>query len=223
MPTVAGQHPAPRFRGFAPFIRPDSRILVLGSFPSVKSREQGFYYGHPQNRFWKTLAAVFGDPVPFTIPEKKSLLARRRIALWDMAAECEIEGSMDADLRNIRVVDLAPLLRRAPIGRPERPQGGSPFPCPRPTMGGPRRLRPFDQPRQSPLQSFGLAVRPDPSRCTARPSVREHGRRPPLAILYSSSDSAPATGASTSRKPLTMPCASPRKPYRAFACSRFGW
>ena len=117
MPTVAGQHPAPRFRGFAPFIRPDSRILVLGSFPSVKSREQGFYYGHPQNRFWKTLAAVFGDPVPFTIPEKKSLLARRRIALWDMAAECEIEGSMDADLRNIRVVDLAPLLRRAPIGR----------------------------------------------------------------------------------------------------------
>ena len=107
----------PRLHGFPPFIRPDSRILVLGSFPSVKSREQGFYYGHPQNRFWKTLATVFGHPLPATIPEKKSLLARHRIALWDMAAECEIEGSMDADLRNIRVVDLAPLLRRAPIER----------------------------------------------------------------------------------------------------------
>ena len=107
----------PRHHGFPPFIRPDSRILVLGSFPSVKSREQGFYYGHPQNRFWKTLAAVFGEPVPSTIPEKKSLLARHRIALWDMAAECEIEGSMDSALRNVRVVDLAPLLRRAPIRR----------------------------------------------------------------------------------------------------------
>ena len=116
MPSTS-QCPAPRLHGFPPFIRPDSRILVLGSFPSVKSREQGFYYGHPQNRFWKTLAAVFGDPVPSTIPEKKSLLARHRIALWDMAAECEIEGSMDSDLRDIRTVDLAPLLRRAPIVR----------------------------------------------------------------------------------------------------------
>ena len=107
----------PRLHGFPPFIRPDSRILVLGSFPSVKSREQGFYYGHPQNRFWKTLATVFNAPLPTTIPEKQSLLARHRIALWDMAAECEIEGSMDTDLRNIRVVDLAPLLRRAPIER----------------------------------------------------------------------------------------------------------
>ena len=109
--------PTPRFRGFAPFVRPDSRILVLGSFPSVKSREQGFYYGHPQNRFWRTLATVHGEPVPSTVPEKKALLARQRIALWDMAAECEIEGSMDSDLRNIRVVDLAPLMRRAPIER----------------------------------------------------------------------------------------------------------
>lgn len=117
MPSPSACRPTPRHRGFAPFIRPDSRILVLGSFPSVKSREQGFYYGHPQNRFWKTLAAVFGDPLPPNIPEKKSLLARHRIALWDMAAECEIEGSMDSALRNIRVVDLAPLLRRAPIQR----------------------------------------------------------------------------------------------------------
>lgn len=108
---------APRFCGFAPFVRPDSRILILGSFPSVKSREQGFYYGHPQNRFWRTLAAVRGEPVPSSIPEKKALLARQRIALWDMAAECEIEGSMDSDLRNVRVVDLTPLMHRAPIER----------------------------------------------------------------------------------------------------------
>jgi hypoxanthine-DNA glycosylase len=109
---------APRFRGFAPFVRADSRILILGSFPSVKSREQGFYYGHPQNRFWRTIAAVRGETVvPTTIPEKKALLARQRIALWDMAAECEIEGSMDSDLRNVRVVDLAPLLERAHIER----------------------------------------------------------------------------------------------------------
>ncbi len=107
----------PRHRGFPPFVRPDSRILVLGSFPSVQSRAQGFYYGNPQNRFWKTLAAFRGEPGPSTVPEKKALLVRARVALWDMAAECEIEGSMDSDLRNIRTVDLAPLLRRAPIVR----------------------------------------------------------------------------------------------------------
>lgn len=106
-----------RHRGFPPFIRPDSRILVLGSFPSVQSRARGFYYGNPQNRFWKTLAAFRDEPVPGTIPEKKALLARAHVALWDMAAECEIEGSMDSDLRDIRTVDLAPLLRRAPIVR----------------------------------------------------------------------------------------------------------
>ena len=107
----------PRHRGFPPFVRPDSRILVLGSFPSVQSRARGFYYGNPQNRFWKTLADFRGEPVPTTVPEKKALLVRARVALWDMAAECEIEGSMDSDLRDIRTVDLAPLLRRAPIVR----------------------------------------------------------------------------------------------------------
>ena len=107
----------PRHRGFSPFVRPDSRILVLGSFPSVQSRAQGFYYGNPQNRFWKTLAAFRNEPVPATIAEKKALLVRARVALWDMAAECEIEGSMDSDLRDIRTVNLAPLLRRAPIVR----------------------------------------------------------------------------------------------------------
>ena len=107
----------PRHRGFPPFVRPDSRILVLGSFPSVQSRAQGFYYGNPQNRFWKTLSAFRNEPVPATIAEKKALLVRTRVALWDMAAECEIEGSMDSDLRDIRTVNPAPLLRRAPIVR----------------------------------------------------------------------------------------------------------
>jgi hypoxanthine-DNA glycosylase len=107
----------PRYRGFPPFIRPDSRILVLGSFPSIQSRARGFYYGNPRNRFWPTLASFAGLPAPATIPEKQALLARLRIALWDMAAECEIEGSMDSDLRNVRTVDLAPLMARARIER----------------------------------------------------------------------------------------------------------
>lgn len=109
--------PPPRHSGFEPFVRPDSRILVLGSFPSVQSRAMGFYYGNPRNRFWTTLAAFAGEPAPGTIPGKKTLLARLHIALWDMAAECEIEGSLDSSLRNVRTVDLAPLLRRAPIAR----------------------------------------------------------------------------------------------------------
>jgi hypoxanthine-DNA glycosylase len=114
---VAASGKGERLHGFAPFVREDSRILVLGSFPSVKSREQGFYYGHPQNRFWKTVAALRGEAVPGSIAEKKALLERQRIALWDMAAECEIEESMDSDLRNVRVVDLAPVMRKGRIER----------------------------------------------------------------------------------------------------------
>ena len=77
---------------FPPLYDKDSKILVLGSFPSVKSREQLFFYGHPQNRFWKVTAAVFGDDVPKSIEDKKAFLHKNHIALWDVIASCDIEG-----------------------------------------------------------------------------------------------------------------------------------
>lgn len=92
-----------------------SRVLILGSFPSVRSREAGFFYGHPQNRFWKVLAAVFGREVPVTIPEKRALLLEERVALWDVIASCEIEGSSDSSIRNVVVNDLSRILETAKI------------------------------------------------------------------------------------------------------------
>ena len=92
-----------------------SKILILGSFPSVKSREQGFFYGHPQNRFWKVLAAVFADEVPITIPEKKAFLLRNQIAVWDVIHSCEIRGSSDSSIRNVTANDLRPLLKETDI------------------------------------------------------------------------------------------------------------
>ena len=99
----------------APVYDGKSRILILGSFPSVKSREQGFYYGHPQNRFWRVTAAVLGDEVPGTVPERRAFLLRHGIALWDVIAACEISGSSDASIRDARVNDLRPILEVAPI------------------------------------------------------------------------------------------------------------
>ena len=99
----------------APVYDGKSRILILGSFPSVKSREQGFFYGHPQNRFWRVTAAVFGEPVPMTVPERRAFLLRNGIALWDVIASCEIEGSADASIKNAAVNDLRPILAAAPI------------------------------------------------------------------------------------------------------------
>ena len=80
----------------------DSRVLLLGSIPSPKSREVGFYYGHPQNRFWKVLAAVLGEKIPETIPQKKAMLKRHHIALWDVIASCEIMGSADSTIQKHR-------------------------------------------------------------------------------------------------------------------------
>ncbi len=94
----------------------NSRILILGSFPSVKSREVGFYYGHPQNRFWRVLAAVTGDPAPDTAAKKRAFLLRRGIALWDVIAKCEIEGSADARIRNAVPNDLSRIVSAAPVG-----------------------------------------------------------------------------------------------------------
>jgi len=102
---------------FPPLFDGDSRVLILGSFPSVASREQNFFYGHPRNRFWQVTAIVFGAPVPGTIEEKRAFLHAHYIALWDVVASCEITGSSDASIRNVIPNDLSPILRGAPIGR----------------------------------------------------------------------------------------------------------
>ncbi|MBQ2640609.1 MAG: DNA-deoxyinosine glycosylase [Lachnospiraceae bacterium] len=102
-------HPIP------PLYREDSRILVLGSFPSVKSREAAFFYGHPQNRFWKVAAAVFGDEVPADVPQKRAFLLRHRIAVWDVIHACTIRGSSDASIKDVEVNDLRVILDSAPI------------------------------------------------------------------------------------------------------------
>lgn len=100
---------------FDPVCDADSRILILGSFPSVKSRENDFYYGHPQNRFWKLMARLLAEPVPATIDEKKQLLLRHHIAIWDVIAECDIIGSSDSSIRNVTPADLNRILRAANI------------------------------------------------------------------------------------------------------------
>ena len=92
---------------FPPVVDENCRILVLGSFPSVKSREDGFFYGHPQNRFWRMLAAIFDEDIPVDIPAKKAFLLRHHIALWDVIASCEIEGSSDASVKIAVPVDIA--------------------------------------------------------------------------------------------------------------------
>lgn len=94
----------------------NSRVLILGSFPSVRSREVGFFYGHPQNRFWRTLANLFDETTPQGIDEKRAFLLRHGIALWDVIASCEIVGSSDASIRNAEPNDLTVVLKDAPIG-----------------------------------------------------------------------------------------------------------
>ena len=100
---------------FPPLYDNDSKILILGSFPSVKSREEMFFYGHPQNRFWKVIANVYDDQVPITIQEKKSLLQRHHIALWDVIKSCDIEGSSDASISSVVANDLSEILTSADI------------------------------------------------------------------------------------------------------------
>ena len=100
-----------------PVFDENSRVLILGSFPSVRSREEGFFYGHPRNRFWKVLAAVFGREEPRTIPEKRALLLQERVALWDVIASCEIDGSADSTIRNVVVNDLSRIMNTARISR----------------------------------------------------------------------------------------------------------
>ena len=102
--------------GFGPFWRPDSHILILGSFPSAASREAGFYYGHPRNRFWQVLSALAGEALPVTLAEKKDFLARSGIALYDVIASCSVVGSSDASIRDAVPADLRPILEGSRIG-----------------------------------------------------------------------------------------------------------
>lgn len=103
------RHPIP------PVYDENSTILILGSFPSVKSREEGFFYGHPQNRFWRVVSAVYGEDTPRTVPEKKAFLLRDHIALWDVIGSCDIEGSADSSIRNVSANDLSVILDHADI------------------------------------------------------------------------------------------------------------
>ena len=93
----------------------DSEILILGSFPSVKSREQQFFYGHKQNRFWRVMAQVLGCEVPEDILQKRAMLLTHHVALWDVIASCEITGSSDASIRDVKPNDLSCILSRADI------------------------------------------------------------------------------------------------------------
>ena len=104
---------------FGPLFDKESRVLILGSFPSVKSREQAFFYGHPQNRFWPLIATLLDEDVPARedIETKKRLILSHHLALWDSIASCEIVGSSDSSIRNVKANDLSVILQNAPIQR----------------------------------------------------------------------------------------------------------
>ena len=103
---------------FAPVYDEHSRILILGTFPSVKSREQRFYYGHPQNRFWKVLASLTRWPqIPQTIEEKKQMLLQNGIAIWDVIQSCDIAGSSDSSIKNVVPSDIGSILKDSGIKR----------------------------------------------------------------------------------------------------------
>lgn len=100
---------------FPPIYNSESRILILGSFPSTASRMQEFYYGHPRNRFWPLLAALLGEAVPHSIQEKKQMLLHHYIALYDAVTACTITGSADASMQSIIPADLSSIFKEAPI------------------------------------------------------------------------------------------------------------
>ena len=104
-----------RAEGFPPVWDKNSRLLVLGSFPSVKSRAQGFYYGNPQNRFWRTLAHFFGADEPISPEARRAFVLEHKIALWDVVASCSIVGSSDASIADAELADLPALIKKSRI------------------------------------------------------------------------------------------------------------
>ncbi|MBQ8951068.1 MAG: DNA-deoxyinosine glycosylase [Eubacterium sp.] len=109
MTSIKVTHP------FPPLYDKDSKVLILGSFPSVKSREQMFFYGHPQNKFWKVISGIYEEKAPENIEDKKNLILTHHLALWDVIAECEIVGSSDASIKNAKANDLSEILENASI------------------------------------------------------------------------------------------------------------
>lgn len=100
---------------FKPVFDEKSRVLILGSFPSVKSREEGFYYGHPRNRFWTVLASILNETPPQTVIQKQNMLLSHNIALWDVCSSCEVVGSADSSIREVIPNDLSTIIERAKI------------------------------------------------------------------------------------------------------------
>lgn len=101
---------------FSPVFNSESRVLVLGTMPSPKSRELGFYYSHPRNRFWPVMALLFGEKQPETPEEKRDFCLRHKIALWDVLAECDISGASDSSIKNAVPNDFSEIFRTANIG-----------------------------------------------------------------------------------------------------------
>ena len=106
-----------KVHGFSPVFDGDSRVLILGSFPSVKSRQSEFYYGNKQNRFWKVISEAFGEIEPRTVDDKISLCLKHNVALWDIVGSCRIEGSMDVDIKDYELVDLQKVLANSKIDK----------------------------------------------------------------------------------------------------------
>lgn len=102
-------------RNFGPVYNNDSKVLILGSFPSVKSREQAFFYGHKQNRFWPLMGKLLNTEIPEDIPRRKELMLQRKIALWDVIEECDIIGSSDSSIKNVVPVDIMKIINTADI------------------------------------------------------------------------------------------------------------
>ncbi|NLK46527.1 MAG: DNA-deoxyinosine glycosylase [Treponema sp.] len=102
---------------FLPLYDEDSRILILGSLPSIKSREEMFFYGHPQNRFWKVISAVFSEEFPFGTEEKKSLILKNHLALWDTIFSCNIIGSSDSSIKNVEPTNLLPIIENSKVSQ----------------------------------------------------------------------------------------------------------
>ena len=102
---------------FDPVFDAESKILILGSFPSVKSRENNFFYGHPQNRFWKVMANVLDWNVPTTIEEKREMLLNNYVAVWDVIASCSIVGSSDTSIKDVVVNDFSKILENSKVER----------------------------------------------------------------------------------------------------------